>query len=151
MIFFLIFTLLTGLYGYALRILYIAEPLPSGNPLIQDMLTFVDRLPPIHRLFMAGLGCLWLSSLLEMLHYSIYAHNGLGDPLAHAIAQCLRVGAQLLMCLLLLLLAQGWSISTETLQHKWTISVLFVLFAASHVLLVFWAAGRDRASTLYGC
>jgi hypothetical protein len=108
-----------------------------------------DRLPPIHRIFMAGLGCLWLSSLLELLHYSIYAHNGLGDPLAHAIAQCLRVGAQVLMCLLLLLLAQGWSISSETLQHKWLITVLGICFAAVHFLLVLWAAGRDRASTLY--
>ncbi len=43
---------------------------------------------------MIGLGCLWLSSLLEMFHLAIYSHNGIGDPLAHAIAQCLRVGAQ---------------------------------------------------------
>jgi hypothetical protein len=43
---------------------------------------------------MIGLGCLWLSSLLEIFHYAIYSHNGIGDPLAHAIAQCLRVGAQ---------------------------------------------------------
>jgi hypothetical protein len=27
--------------GFALRLLYIAEPLPSGNPLIQDLLSFV--------------------------------------------------------------------------------------------------------------
>ncbi len=44
---------------------------------------------------------------------------------------------------------QGWSISTESLQHRAQTMITFVLLAAAYWLLLLWAAGRDRASTLY--
>ena len=104
--FFVVFSALVAAYAYGLRQKYASEPLPPDQPAIAVAWIFAERLPPIHRVFAGGLCCLWISSLLEVFHYSIYAADGTGALLTHAAAQLIWIAAQVLMCFLLLLLAQ---------------------------------------------
>lgn len=63
-------------------------------------------------------------------------------------AVILKICSQLLLAFLLLLLSQGWCISTEKVENK-LIAYMMAGVGACYILLMFWAAGRDRASTVY--
>eukprot|EP00455_Lapot_gusevi_P029449 TRINITY_DN3152_c0_g2_i1.p1 TRINITY_DN3152_c0_g2~~TRINITY_DN3152_c0_g2_i1.p1 ORF type:complete len:424 (+),score=143.04 TRINITY_DN3152_c0_g2_i1:68-1339(+) len=131
LVYFLVVAALVAVHGYGLR------PLWSNG------------LPPIHRLFTAGLCILWLAIALELFHLFVYMANGFGSPLMHGFSQLLRVVSQLCMLFLLLLLSTGWCISTENITHRSRIITTFLALSASYLLLLLWAAGRDPASTLY--
>ena len=81
----------------------------------------------------------------------LWTASGFGMPLFDLMAQMLHVAAQLWLILLLLLLSTGWSITSDTFAPDKRKIILGTSLAlvCSYVLLFFWVAGRDQASTLY--
>jgi hypothetical protein len=106
LIFFIVSTALAAAYAYGLREKYNNEPFPPEQSWMVTLWYFAEKLPPIHRVFAGGLFCLWVSSFLEVFHYTLYAADGVGALLTHAAAQLIWIAAQVLMLFLLLLMAQ---------------------------------------------
>ncbi|XP_013067214.2 uncharacterized protein LOC106055487 [Biomphalaria glabrata] len=75
-----------------------------------------------------------LSILLNLIHISVFAHNGVGAEWLGKIGTLLDLATQCLFMLLLILLAKGLGITTD--QFKWK-SVIFTMWAAYTLLNVF--------------
>lgn len=138
--FFAAASIIVIVYGFGVRKMYQHE---------QGFSQLIANFPPIHSLFATGLFCVWLSLALDVLHYSAFSHDGQGTPFLHLISTGLRVGSQICLLTLLLLLAQGWSISTESITDSGKVLFVIVGMGVSYFLLLLWAGARDRASTLY--
>ena len=141
----LIFLVVTGV----LLLVYASFSLKNSYSAELGVIQSLSNLPPIHALFLSGILCLVSSVVLGFCHLSIFAVSGVGLPLAYAASVVLQVSAELLFSFLLLLLAQGWCISTEKLENKNAITWGFGAVGCCYFLLLMWAAGRDRASTMY--
>lgn len=145
MCYFALFALLSALHSIGLRQYWANTP----GGFMEEMGNGFASLPALHRTFSAGLLVLTLSLFFEMVHLVVYSSNGFGSPVLHLIAYCMRLGAQLLLLFLLLLVASGWAVSTESVPNRALIGFVFSGLGFSYFLLFFWAAARDRASTLY--
>jgi hypothetical protein len=147
----------------------------SADGFIGEVTSGFASVPALHRTFSAGLLIITLSLFFEMVHLFAFMSNGFGSPILHLMAYCMRLGAQLLLLFLLLLVASGfvatrhllfislsrlgdmchvfsffrWAVSTESVPNRALIGVVFSALGFLYFLLFFWAAARDRASTLY--
>jgi hypothetical protein len=114
-----------------------------------ELISGFASLPALHRTFTAGLLIFLAATILESLHLALYCINGFGSPMLHLFAFLMRLACQMLIMFLLLLLASGWSVSTENIEHRVRIGSIFSTLGVLYLVLFFWAAARDRASTLY--
>jgi Rhodopsin-like GPCR transmembrane domain len=71
---------------------------------------------------MAAAGCDSLASLFELIHLSLYAHNGVGNYFLDAVSAHLEAMCDSLVALLLLSVAAGWTLPSDVIavQHNAT-------------------------------
>jgi hypothetical protein len=108
----------------------------------------------------------WISTVLFCAHFLTYTSDGVGWPLAKFFAEVLQALSQLVMLLLLVLLAQGWTIVRQEVQQKELLKVMICVLGLSTFLILLWGEypadtederegglhtwmGRDAASTRY--
>jgi hypothetical protein len=73
-----------------------------------------------------------------------------GAPVLIGVSQVVDMGAQLLFMLLLILIAKGWTISSQKLENRRAIFIFLALFLFGYVSLFIWQeAGTDPTSTKY--
>lgn len=105
---------------------------------------------PIIRILSACIAVQLLSCLAMVIHYSIYANDGIGAPGLQGLGTLLDMASTVVLMFLLILLAKGWAITTSYLAHKNVLIVVLALFILAYLALFIWDyAGRDPASTLY--
>eukprot|EP00455_Lapot_gusevi_P053690 TRINITY_DN8435_c0_g1_i8.p1 TRINITY_DN8435_c0_g1~~TRINITY_DN8435_c0_g1_i8.p1 ORF type:complete len:225 (+),score=64.64 TRINITY_DN8435_c0_g1_i8:109-783(+) len=85
-----------------------------------------------------------------MLHFMVFTNNGIGIILLQRAGDCLLALSHIGFILLLLLLAQGWTITTIELTHKKQLLAIVSALFISYLLLFVWNwMAFDPASTLY--
>ncbi|KAG7358806.1 rhodopsin-like GPCR transmembrane domain containing protein [Nitzschia inconspicua] len=67
-------------------------------------------------LVMAAAACDCFSSMFELIHLSLYAHDGIGSYLLDAVSAHLEAICDSLVALLLLSVAAGWTLPTDVVQ-----------------------------------
>jgi hypothetical protein len=105
---------------------------------------------PIIRVLGVAILLSTLSSLAEMIHYSIYANNGIGAPGLLGVGDLLNMFAEVVLMFLCILIAKGWAITTSYLSEKNIILIVNALLVLAYLALFIWArVGTDPASTMY--
>lgn len=67
-------------------------------------------------LVMAAAACDSFSSMFELIHLSVYAHNGVGSYLSDAVSAHLEAICDSLVALLLLSVAAGWTLPSDVVK-----------------------------------
>ncbi len=90
-----------------------------------------------------------LATLSAVIHYGDYASNGVGLKGFLVLDELLDTVAQSTMLILLLLLAQGWCVTSATVRDPTASRCAAVLVVLVYVVLFFWRVlGESRESTL---
>jgi len=104
----------------------------------------------IVKLFTASLWTQFFCIFFYIIHYGVYGDNGVGVPGANQFATFLEAIARISLILVLILLAQGWTISAEAIQHRMAIAAAIFLLFIFYLALIIWNfAARDPITTLY--
>jgi len=110
----------------------------------------VGAIHPLVKLYSGSLMAQWWSAMFFMIHFVSYAKYGYGPKGTEALGAVLDVFARVALIVMLFLVAQGWTISRETVRYRWAMALLAVTVFAFYIALIIWdAVGRDPASTLY--
>jgi len=105
---------------------------------------------PIVKLFTFSLFFQLLSVLAEAIHYLVYSFDGKGVLPLDKFSEGMEALGRVAFILLLILLAKGWTISTDELRYRGFLIVgMLALFFAYFSLIIFDWAARDPESTLY--
>jgi hypothetical protein len=92
----------------------------------------------------------WLSTTADVIHFGSYASNGVGLKFFLVLAEILDTAAQSSMMIVLMLLAQGWCVTSATVRDPTASRCVAVLVVLVYVVLFFWRVlGESRESTLY--
>jgi hypothetical protein len=113
--------ILCGIHLYGMQIQWLS----MNSTFAAELISGFASLPALHRTFTLGLVVFTNAILFEMLHLAVYVLNGFGSPMLNLFAIMMRLGCQLLIMFLLLLLASGWSISTESIENRVRIGMVF--------------------------
>jgi hypothetical protein len=109
-----------------------------------------SSLHPIIKLLTSVIVFQFLSVFAGLIHYSVFMSNGSGVPMMKAVQEVFQVLAHLTFMFMLIMVAQGWTISNDRIEHRGFIFGFFLIVIGCYVALVLWnVAGRDPASTLY--
>ena len=104
----------------------------------------LSYLHPLIKLFFIILIIEYFSMFILLIHYGSYASNGEGIVLLLKLGQVLAIVSRCLFMMLLLLLAKGWTISRETLTHKWAIiGIVLSYLGLSIFILVYSYSNED--------
>jgi len=88
--------------------------------------------------------------LFYLCHYGKYTQDGVGVPALKGLGEVLDASARVTLIIMLILLAQGWTISRQQLLHRWQIITAAGVLAVFYLAFIIWdVAGRDPVSTLY--
>lgn len=91
-----------------------------------------------------------LGCLCATIHYSSFASNGVGLNGFLVVADLLDTVAQAVMMVVLILLAQGWCVTSATVRDPMASRCVAVIVALIYTTLFFWRVlGESRESTLY--
>lgn len=108
------------------------------------------ELHPIVQLFTASLVLQSLFVICECVHYAVFTLDGIGIVLLKDMGQLFKVVSQLCFLFLLILLAHGWTISSEEIRNRAMIILTVASFAVAFLICHLWdMLYRDPASTLY--
>jgi len=110
----------------------------------------IESFHPIVRLLTATVVVQLLSVTTELIHYLIFADNGIGAPALKGLGDMSSFAAQVMMMFMCILVAKGWTITTNYLTDRVAILIITCLYFIAHLSLFIWDyVGRDPASTLY--
>jgi hypothetical protein len=131
--FFILYIILVALHLYGSWQLYRIE---AYHPLVK-ILTIAVLIEFINVIF-------------QMIHYSVYAGDGIGAPALEAFGNLLNMGSNLLLMFFCILVAKGWAITSHYLSQKNIVFIIMSLFILSYLFLFIWDNfARDPALTLY--
>eukprot|EP00499_Haloplacidia_sp_CaronLabIsolate_P003157 CAMPEP_0196770528 /NCGR_PEP_ID=MMETSP1104-20130614/1189_1 /TAXON_ID=33652 /ORGANISM="Cafeteria sp., Strain Caron Lab Isolate" /LENGTH=413 /DNA_ID=CAMNT_0042140641 /DNA_START=67 /DNA_END=1308 /DNA_ORIENTATION=+ len=109
-----------------------------------------ERVHPVVALLSLAIGFEVASLALFSLHWLVYSGNGIGLVDALTFGQFCSVTSLLLLTGLLMLLAKGWTISTEVLDNRAEVALPMILLAIGYLILEAWGSiMRDQATTLF--
>jgi len=92
----------------------------------------------------------FIGIMLQLIHLIIYTENGMGAPFLSFVGELVCGLSRLSFTLLLILLAHGWTISTDEIKNRNVILAgMLVCFSIYFVLVLWDYTDRDPASTLY--
>jgi hypothetical protein len=114
----------------------------------------------------AVLGTACLSCFLFTVHFVIYTFDGDGEPLLKFFAELVQAASQLIMLLMLVLLAQGWTVVRMEMQSRPMLIAGMAVLGTCTFFVLLWGEyptasqdqrdqstaewlGRDAASTKY--
>eukprot|EP01121_Diplochlamys_sp_Union-15-3_P022340 TRINITY_DN9471_c0_g1_i2.p1 TRINITY_DN9471_c0_g1~~TRINITY_DN9471_c0_g1_i2.p1 ORF type:complete len:425 (-),score=30.17 TRINITY_DN9471_c0_g1_i2:17-1291(-) len=90
------------------------------------------------------------SVFFYFIHYAIYSKDGIGQPGIRSLAELIHMASIIVIMFFLILIAKGWTITSNYLKEKNVIVALVVVFMISYIVLFIWSnIGRDPASTSY--
>jgi len=119
--FFVFYTVLLGFHVYTCVMLHRAR----AYHVLMKMLTLV-------------IACEWLATLIFLCTNAVYAVNGVGSPAFTGIADAIDLIAQVVFIILLMLLAQGWSISSSAIMNRKVLIIGFVSLIVLNIVLFIW-------------
>lgn len=90
-----------------------------------------------------------LAYLLELVHYSVYAQNGIGIPALAHISASMHALTRVGVAALLLYLARGWIVSSNEVPSRFLWSMCTLLGCAYVTLFVWSLVYRDPISVVY--
>lgn len=82
------------------------------------------KLHRVVKLFTVSLVFWWLFIVCELIHWAVYDSNGVGVPFLQGLGTVLEVLARVTFLLVVMLIATGWTISTQVLDPMTRLSVL---------------------------
>jgi len=86
----------------------------------------------------------------DLIHYGTFHSDGIGVPSLDKFSTVIEAFARLSFILLLILLAKGWTISTDEIRQRGLILAVMSLLSISYfTLIIVDFAARDPASTVY--
>lgn len=110
----------------------------------------LESFHPIVRLLTGTVIVQLLSVTSLLIHYLIFGSDGIGVPALKGFGDLTSFAGQVMMMFMCILVAKGWTITTNYLTDKIAILVVTCLYFISHLSLFIWDyVGRDPASTLY--
>jgi hypothetical protein len=116
-----------------------------GTYKLQQKLSYLH---PMLKLALISIVIEWISLFVLLLHYGSYSSNGEGILILMKLGQVLAVISRCFLMLLLLLLSKGWTISNETLTHKWAIvGVIATYLIVSISSLIYSYSAEDLMRT----
>ena len=102
------------------------------------------------RLYTLSLAFGTLSVLFHLVHRSAFADNGVGFPAIKGFGVFFDYVSQIFFMMLLLVLAQGWAITNQTLEfQKQLLSVLAAVLVCSVVTFFWQLFGVDPATDVF--
>lgn len=144
-----------GVNEQGLATLYIVYFLVYSAALLLQTYAFQKRwsseyLHPIVKLSSATIILQFVAVFCAVVHYSAFVGNGFGAPVLDAAREVFGIAAKLTFILTMMLIAGGWTISTDAVQNRGFILGVMGFFIGTYALLALWdVTGRDPASTLY--
>lgn len=87
----------------------------------------------------------WLSTVLFSFHFLTYMHDGIGHPLCRFFAEVAQAASKLIMALLLILVAQGWTIIRSEVENR--DAIFYGLGSLGFLTLVVLVWGEYPASS----
>jgi len=93
---------------------------------------------PLIRLFTFVVTIQYLFISTKMIHYIVFAHNGMGVPDLDYFGDVLEVVAKVCFILMLMLLALGWTITSEHLYGKPFVTIAVILFSVMWIAILIW-------------
>jgi len=110
----------------------------------------VEAYHPIVKLLTGAILFGFFDVFFQMIHYSIFAGDGVGAPFLESLGNLLTMGSNLLLMFLCILVAKGWAITTQYLSQKNFVLIFMSLFILFYIFLFIWDNfARDPALTLY--
>jgi len=107
-------------------------------------------LHPVVKLLAATIFVQFGSVFCGLVHYSSFTADGVGTPAIQSCGECLNICSRLMFVFLLILIAEGWTISTDEIKNRSFLFAVLGLFIVCYSALLLWdVTGRDPASTLY--
>lgn len=107
-------------------------------------------LHPIVKLLTSAIFLMFGATFCGLIHYATFVSDGVGAPAIRGFGEFLAIASRLTFVFLLILIAEGWTISTDQIKNRTRFFVFGGLFALAYTLLVIWdLTVRDPASTLY--
>jgi len=92
----------------------------------------------------------FVCNLFQMIHYSVYAGDGVGAPALEALGNLMNMASNLLLMFVCILVAKGWAITSHYLSQKNIVLIVMALFVLGYLVLFVWDTfARDAALTLY--
>eukprot|EP01128_Nolandella_sp_AFSM9_P003561 TRINITY_DN153_c0_g2_i1.p1 TRINITY_DN153_c0_g2~~TRINITY_DN153_c0_g2_i1.p1 ORF type:complete len:451 (-),score=111.84 TRINITY_DN153_c0_g2_i1:1569-2921(-) len=119
--FFLAYTVLLAVHGWGVY---------------QQMQT--ESWHPIIRILSVCIALEVLACLSQLIHYAVYANNGIGAPALRGLGDLLNMASNIALIFLLILIAKGWAITTSYLANKNVIIIVLGLFGLSYLALFIW-------------
>jgi len=105
---------------------------------------------PLIKIFTFGVLFQYLSVFAELIHLGVFVNDGIGVPALSKFSTVMETFARICFIFLLILLAKGWTISTDDIRHRWLVLVALLVITIIYFSLVVWQfVGVDPASTLY--
>jgi len=105
---------------------------------------------PVIRVLSVAILLGFLSNLAEMIHYLIYAGNGVGVAFILGFGDLLAMVSQIVLMFQCILIAKGWAITTSYLTDKYIVLAVMALFVVAYLALFIWdKAAPNPASVLY--
>lgn len=102
------------------------------------------------RLLTATLVIFELSLITQFVHHASYAKNGIGLPGLEGFGLFLDLVSDIIFMLLLILLAQGWAVSRQSIEHRAIMLGGSLLFLVLDIILMFCMYfAVNPASTLF--
>eukprot|EP00999_Lentomonas_sp_LEN2_P002733 NODE_605_length_1331_cov_1.836379_g566_i0.p1 GENE.NODE_605_length_1331_cov_1.836379_g566_i0~~NODE_605_length_1331_cov_1.836379_g566_i0.p1 ORF type:complete len:442 (+),score=65.70 NODE_605_length_1331_cov_1.836379_g566_i0:63-1328(+) len=103
---------------------------------------------PIYYIFTASLAFDMVNILFNMIDQAIYSNNGVGSPGMGGFGDFCEMVSHVIFLALLLLIANGWTISTVDIRRRNVLFVFLGLYTLLYLIVfIVWKAGTDPAST----
>jgi len=91
-----------------------------------------------------------LSCVAELIHYSVFANNGIGAPFLQGFGDLMNMASEIVLMFLCILVAKGWAITTSYLNDKHIILIVNAVMVLGYLALFIWdRVGNNPATTLY--
>jgi len=105
---------------------------------------------PLVKIFTFAVLFQYLSVFAELIHLGVFVNDGIGVPALSKFSTVMETFARICFIFLLILLAKGWTISTDDIRHRWVVLLALFIITVTYFSLVVWQfVGVDPASTLY--
>lgn len=98
----------------------------------------MGHIHPLVRTITLIAACFAISTGCKMITWVVYGSNGQGVPLLDTIGQFMSIATQMMIVLVSILIAKGWTVSTNTLEGHRYLWCLFFSLLTAYVLLWIW-------------
>jgi len=76
--------------------------------------------------------------LFKLIHFVEFSSDGKGLPVLYAMGEVLQLMARVIFILIIMLLALGWTISSETLQGRVIVVASVIIYSAVWLAILIW-------------